>query len=101
MESAPIVVWGAGPRVRIYCLYDEDAIIGEDANENGLPVDVTAGDWSMSLPCSAEDLDWVRAALAKNSCHVTARDMATELEVDATQNGKKSAIIDEEAFFRS
>ena len=26
--TSPIVVWGAGPRVRIYCLYNDDASRG-------------------------------------------------------------------------
>ena len=101
MKSAPIVVWGVGPRVRIYCLYDEDAMAGDQANENALPADVTAGNWTMSLPCPADDLKWVQIALAKHSIRITARDMATELEVGTADNIRKSATIDQEAFFRS
>src|SRR5260370_36015058 len=53
--TAPIVVFGSGPRVRLYCLYDEEAISGEDANESPLAFDATSGDWQMSLPCPAAD----------------------------------------------
>lgn len=88
MRTAPIVVSGVGPRVRIYCLYDDDAIIGERANEGALPVDITAGDWLMSLPCPTEDLSWVQTALIKHSRHVTARDLAAEFEEETPQTVK-------------
>ncbi len=76
MRDAPIVVSGAGPRLRVYCLYDDDAILGEGASEDPLAWVPTDGDWAMSLPCPAEDLTWVQAALACVSKRVTARDMA-------------------------
>lgn len=28
-KDSPIVVYGSGPRIRIYCLYGEDAIVGD------------------------------------------------------------------------
>src|SRR4030042_4651426 len=74
MKNAPIVVYGVGPRIRIYCLYNEDAITGENASEETLPFSPTEGDWKMSLPCPAEDLDWVQRALKKRSGRITARD---------------------------
>src|SRR5262245_32139944 len=61
------VVYGAGPRVRVYCLYNEDAIAGDGASESSLAFDPTNGDWRMSLPCPAEDLDWVNEALKTKS----------------------------------
>src|SRR5262245_3361764 len=51
-----IVVHGAGPRVRIYALYGDDAVDGDGANESPLTFCPTAGDWYMSVPCLAEDL---------------------------------------------
>ena len=30
-----IVIWGNGPRVRVYCLFGEDAIIGDDNSVTG------------------------------------------------------------------
>lgn len=44
------------PRTRIYCLYDDAAIDGSDANEDALGFDPLKGDWAVSLPCLAEDL---------------------------------------------
>src|SRR6266850_5663350 len=53
-ESA-IVVTCDGPRTRVYCLYDEDAIDGSDAKEDALGYDPLEGEWAMSLPCSKDD----------------------------------------------
>lgn len=103
MEGSPIVVYGSGPRVRIYCLYDEEAIVGEDANEQVLASAPTGGDWSMSLPCPAEDLKWVGDALAKRSKRITARDLKEPVNDSSTGEGEaksSAAVIDTEAFFR-
>lgn len=59
---APIVFKGCGPRVLIYCLYDEDAM------EAGLAIDSlntnpTAGDWRMTAPCEMDDVNWMNATL--------------------------------------
>ncbi len=105
MRSAPIVVYGSGPRVRIYCLYDEDAIEGEQANEQKLATCPTEGDWSMSLPVPAEDLNWVRESLEKRSSRITARDMSqpllTETSDEESERKAAGATINPEAFFRS
>lgn len=80
MNNSPIVVYGAGPRVRIYCLYGDDAMTGENANEDKLVSSPVDGDWAMSLPAPESDLEWVQAALKKKSTRVTARDMNTDVE---------------------
>lgn len=53
-KSAPIVATCDGPRTRIYCLFDEDAIDGDDANEEVLGFEPLKGDWGVSLPCPKE-----------------------------------------------
>ena len=73
-ESSPIIVSCEGPQRRIYCLYDDDAIDGSDANEDVLGFDPLKGDWSISLPCEPDDLDWVQSALKQKSERITARD---------------------------
>lgn len=100
VKDSPIVVYGSGPRIRIYCLYGEDAIMGEDANESELSSNPTAGDWAMSLPCPADDLEWVQNALSKRSKQITARDMNTPVENEEPNTNGKSASIDMEAFLR-
>lgn len=100
VKDSPIVVYGSGPRIRIYCLYGEDAIVGEDANESELSSNPIAGDWYMSLPCPADDLEWVQNALSKRSKWITARDMNTPVENEEPNTNGKSASIDMEAFLR-
>ncbi|MBK8769686.1 MAG: hypothetical protein IPM06_04550 [Rhizobiales bacterium] len=74
-KDSAITVTCDGPRTRIYCLYDEDAIDGSGENEAALGYDPLKGDWRVSLPCLADDLAWVQAALKKHSTRITARDI--------------------------
>jgi hypothetical protein len=74
-KDAAIVTTCDGPRTRLYCVYDDDAIDGSDANEDPLGFDPLNGDWQLSLPCLADDLSWVQAALKKHSERITARDL--------------------------
>src|SRR5262245_25893541 len=96
-----IVVWGGGPRVRVSCIYGDDAITGEGINETKLPRSPTDGAWSMSLPCPEEDLTWVQPALAKRSSRITARKLGEKLDTDADESQiATAATIDKEAFLR-
>jgi hypothetical protein len=101
--TSPIVVCGSGPRVRIYCLYNEDAVEGDGANENELPFSATEGDWRMSLPCTSDDLGWVQAALNGKSKRISARDMDASVDdaEDREESDKSSGGgMDLEAFFK-
>ena len=102
--SAPIVVHGCGPRVRIYCLYNEDAITEDSANEKELGFDATDGDWLMSLPCPSDDLSWVSNSLAKKSERITARDQAepydSEDSASSQAQSSKAASLNMEAFLK-
>ena len=103
MQDTPIVVYGHGPRVRIYYLYDDDAISGKDASEGSLATSPTEGDWTMSLPAPAEDLDWVNRSLSSRSTRVTARDQTeavTDLGGGGDDRKASAATIDLEAFFK-
>ncbi|MBN9395385.1 MAG: hypothetical protein J0H83_09080 [Candidatus Melainabacteria bacterium] len=75
-KTAPIIITCEGPRTRIYCLYDDDALDQSDFNETVLGFDPLKGEWSVSLPCTKEDLTWVQASLLKHSSRVTARDLS-------------------------
>jgi hypothetical protein len=97
--TEPIVVFGSGPRVRIRCLYNEDALTGDGASEGVLPTNPTTGDWSISLPCPKEDLTWITNALARKSSRITAREMGTAVDDDVEESSAKSAVtINKEAF---
>ncbi len=104
LRDSPFVVWGDGPRIRVYCVYGEPAIEGTSANEAALPDSpAESGTWWASLPCPAEDLAWVQGQLARHSSRITARD-AAETESGSTDSASEAASsaarINREAFFR-
>ena len=104
MKDAAVVCTGSGPRVRIYCLYDEEAIIGEDQNESPLQHCPTEEEWEVSLPCPERDLAWVSRSLKENSSRIIARDMAERLgpaEEKKEQSSSAAASVNMEAFLRS
>jgi hypothetical protein len=85
--KVPIVFKGAGPRVVIYCLYNEDAM------EAGLDVDPlhdnpTAGDWRATAPCEAEDADWMNKTLKDRAPRITVHDVDQPPE---EEEGSKAA----------
>ena len=84
-KDAAIIVTCDGPRTRIYCTYDGDAIDGDGPNENALGFDALAGDWRISLPCSSEDLEWVQRSLKGSSARISARDQGETTKADGEQ----------------
>lgn len=78
-KDAPIVIWGGGPRVRVYCVFDEDAITKDGVNEDALPSPPTEGDWRMSIPFLADDVAWSSNSLASVSSRVSARSLDDEV----------------------
>ena len=102
MKADACVVYGSGPRLRVYCLHNEDAISGEDTNETTLTFCPTESGWQMSLPCPADDLAWVQQYLKERSTHVVAREVGTPVD-DKESNepaASKSAVVNREAFLR-
>ncbi|WP_426441003.1 hypothetical protein [Bradyrhizobium genosp. P] len=85
-----IVATCDGPRTRIYCLFDDDAVDGSEANEAALGYDPLKGDWAVSLPCHADDLEWVQRALKQHSARITAREL--DAAVAADQDQEKTAM---------
>lgn len=90
-ETSPILVFCDGPQTRIYCLYDDDAIDGSDANEDVLGYDPIKGGWSISLPCEIDDLSWVQSALKQKGDRITARDKA-EAKKPRTPKRRKAVL---------
>lgn len=101
-KDAAITVTCDGPRTRIYCLYDDDAIDGSDANEDALGFDPLKGDWQVSLPCLADDLAWVQSALKKHSTRITARNLsAAASSADDVAAKSQSLVFDPKGFLGS
>ncbi|HEV7486319.1 MAG TPA: hypothetical protein VGQ65_11615 [Thermoanaerobaculia bacterium] len=104
MKTSPVIVAGDGPRVRVYCIYGSDAIEGEKANEASLPSSPAETDaWTLSLPCPADDLEWISASLKKRSSRVTARDLTETDLPEAVEEARSAstATINVESFLQS
>jgi hypothetical protein len=101
--SAPIVVYGSGPRLRMYCLYGDDAIEGDNVAEGALTYVPTEGDWRMSLPCPEEELEWVQTSL-RSSARVSARHEDEEVDDEKSEDratGSEGApTVNLDAFLR-
>lgn len=98
-----ITVYGSGPRVRIYCLYDDESLDAEQVQDAPLSFVAASGDWRMSVPCVEEDLDWVQRSLANVSERVTARVVGDGVGEEERSLGKTAGafVVDVEAFRRS
>ncbi len=100
-KNEAIVVTCDGPRTRIYCTYDDDAIDGSGANEDALGFDPLKGDWRMSLPCPKDDLAWVQAALKKHGGRITARSSEETVAADQSATKVEGLVVDIKGFLGS
>jgi hypothetical protein len=91
IKDAAIVVWGGGPRVRIYGVFDEDAITGDDINEAALPQSPLESDWKMSIPCPPEDVTWSNSKLAALSSRISARSLVEPVADDEDAKAASAA----------
>lgn len=98
-SATPIVVTCDGPRTRIYCLFDDDAVDGADAAEDALGFDPLNGDWRVSLPCSPDDLGWVRKSLAQHSTRITAREPEAAIATDGEEKAAAPSLTLDPAGF--
>jgi hypothetical protein len=93
-KTAPIIVTCDGPRTRIYCVYDDDAVGDSEENESALGFDPLKGGWRISLPCLKDDLPWVQAALRKHCSRITGRDLSTGVsDVDEANKAKPEPLV--------
>src|SRR5947209_3256060 len=74
VKDFPIISAGSGSRVRIFCLYDEEATEEENANEAPLAFDATSKDWNVSIPAEAEDVNWSKLELSKLTSRIMVRE---------------------------
>lgn len=101
-EQNAMVVVSKGPRLRIYCLYGEDATNGEDTNEESLSWKPTEEEWHVFLPCTSDELKEIKEALKSKSQKFSAYDVDVGLPEDAKDHvdnsGSAKASIDFAAF---
>jgi len=91
IKKHPIISSGSGPRVRIYCLYDDDALNVDNAKESALAFDATAGDWKVSIPVEADDLSWSKAEIKKVSSRISVREKTEAVEGDDENEEKQQS----------
>lgn len=89
----PIVLKGVGNRLVIYLLF------GEDAMEAGMEVDKlswnpTAGDWSMTAPTDADDVDWMNNALKDRAPRIKVLNVSTAIDDEESASGSQTLKID-------
>jgi hypothetical protein len=99
-KDVPIVATCDGPRTRVYCIYDDDAIDGTGENEASLGYNPLNGDWAVSLPCQDSDLPWVQTALKAHGDRITARSVNDKVvEIAVTSNA--ALVFDPKGFLGS
>ncbi len=100
-KDEALVIIGAGPRLRVYCLYDEEAVTADNRNEGKLTWKPADSDWKAYLPCPSDDLNWVTKSLKERSSRFIAYDIKEGLKVEeATMRSTAKLEIDAEAFNR-
>lgn len=83
--SRAIILAGIGAQLRIYCRYGMKAV-EEGGAVDALTWNPTAGDWTMHVPCDAENIDWVKQWLAETSPRIKVFDIA---EADRAEEEEK------------
>ncbi len=93
--TVPIVFKGSGPRVLVYCLYNEEAMDAGSAVD-ALNSNPTAGNWRVTAPCEAEDVDWMSKTLKERAARITVHDVKAPPTEDGNDddNAAKSFEID-------
>lgn len=81
-----IILEGVGPQLRIYCRYGLKALEEGDAVAP-LTWNPTAGDWTMHVPCDAENIGWVKTSLSGTSPRIKVFDVA---EAGYAEDGETS-----------
>jgi hypothetical protein len=74
--NCAIMIEGVGPQLRIYCRYGMKAV-EEGGAVDSLLWNPTAGDWTMHVPCDAENIEWVKSSLSKTSARIKVFDVST------------------------
>lgn len=100
-KTHPIISSGAGDQIRIYCVYDEDALNEDNANEAALAFDATSKNWRVSIPTETEDISWSKTELAKLSKRITVRAKDDSI-ADESDSKSASSVLkpDLGAFFK-
>lgn len=86
VKDHPIVIRGSGPLLRIYCLYGDDAVLGQDVNEDSINWNPFKSDWKVYIPCPKDELSGLRAFLTKRSSSFEAYDSKEGLSLQKSES---------------
>ena len=89
--TCPIVIKGEGPRLVIYCLYNEAAM---EAGKSVDPItwNPTGGPaWRMTAPSEATDVGWMNNTLKDRAPRITVHDVASPPSEDDESADKAAA----------
>jgi hypothetical protein len=91
--TVPIVVKGNGPRLVIYCLYNEAAMEAGTAIDS-LTWNPTGGkDWEITAPCEAADVTWMNDTLKSRAPRIKVHDVAAPpADDEAGESGSSQAL---------
>lgn len=93
LDQHPITVTGGGHRLVIYLRYRGQAT-EEGANTDSLDWNPTAGDWKMYIPCTEENIEWVKKALSSRATRMVVHGLEEEpYKEDAKKNQTSSAEL--------
>lgn len=101
----PFIIFGNGPRLRVYCVYGENAVTGENCDEDALSWVPADGDWNLHIPCEPDEIGWMTDAL-KAHPRVAAYDISTgepasDEQDEKSRSNARDIKIDVEKFKRS
>ncbi len=96
--SRAIMLEGVGAQQRIYCCYGMKAV-EEGGAVDALTWNPTAGDWTMHVPCDAENMEWVKKSLIETSPRIKVFDIAEadraeEEEQGSTAHSRGGLVVD-------
>lgn len=90
--SFPITIIGTGSRLRIYCLYDDDAV-SEDVHEDAISWNLFESGWQVHFPAEKSDLDWINKILKEKGSHFEAYQTGEKIKGDEDTAGSTPAQL--------
>lgn len=90
--SFPITIIGSGSRLRLYCLYDDDAV-SEDIHEDPISWNLFESDWRVHFPAAKSDLDWINKILEEKGSHFVAYLTGEKIKGDEDTSGSTPAQL--------
>lgn len=89
--KTPIVLKGVGSRLVIYLLFGENAMEA-DLQVDKLNWNPTAGNWAMTAPCDAEDVDWMNNALKDRAPRIKVHDANSPADTDEDSSSASQGL---------